>query len=465
MFALFWPVVYVGGLWLIGRVTGCNVDIANGVFRFVLRWARVVDMDRALVSLQWEGADWWPTLVIKDIVASKWIMDLVNHYMHGPIPMKVELCTVAELRAPLSLVRLSSKGSFRGELRGLRCFGRRTHEDEWDEAKYYTKSIRFRQWAADYVQALIEGTFGRNRKPWGFLVDWLINFLEFDIHNIHIRVDDRGCGHSFGIVEERFSCRPGPEQPESLGATPHHFELEGLVFYCDPHNDPQQSPTHPALQVRRGTFVIEFPNIFRTLILNLEVAPEGRGKRLRCYGDFEDVQAVLQANQMKSFLFSCLGTFCPGKYSAWKRLVREKSARDCRPLDPAQRERYMAAFGPSPNAAAALPPNERLERAQILSALEQHMTYAEMVWLRQRARGWPMVPPPVADHPADEELLEGIDSTAESYAAMEAFARRVQWLKFRAWAKSTCLREIYVERCTARGFAVRLLDRAVPGRD
>ena len=51
------------------------------------------------------------------------------------------------------------------------------------------------------------------------------------------------------------------------------------------------------LQVEEGTFRVEFPDIFRTLILNREIMPGGRGKRLRVRGDFTGIVANIQANQ------------------------------------------------------------------------------------------------------------------------------------------------------------------------
>lgn len=54
-------------------------------------------------------------------------------YMHGPIPMKVESCRVEMLRACLSPAQILRQGSFQATVVGLRTFGRRTHEDEWDE--------------------------------------------------------------------------------------------------------------------------------------------------------------------------------------------------------------------------------------------------------------------------------------------------------------------------------------------
>lgn len=50
-------------------------------------------------------------------------------------------------------------------------------------------------------------------------------------------------------------------------------------------------------QVEEGTFRFEFPDIFRTLILNREIMPGGRGKRLRVRGDVTGIVANIQANQ------------------------------------------------------------------------------------------------------------------------------------------------------------------------
>lgn len=60
-----------------------------------------------------------------------------ERYMHGPIPMKVESCRVEVLRACLSPLQILRQGSFQAELTGLRTFGRRTHEDEWDEVRIW----------------------------------------------------------------------------------------------------------------------------------------------------------------------------------------------------------------------------------------------------------------------------------------------------------------------------------------
>lgn len=52
---------------------------------------------------------------------------------------------------------------------------------------YYEKALRFHRWAADYVQSLIEGTYGRRMKTWGGIVDSLINNLTFETRDVHLR--------------------------------------------------------------------------------------------------------------------------------------------------------------------------------------------------------------------------------------------------------------------------------------
>lgn len=52
---------------------------------------------------------------------------------------------------------------------------------------YYEKAIRFRRWAADHVQSLVEGTYGRRMKAWGGIVDSLINNLMFETRDLHLR--------------------------------------------------------------------------------------------------------------------------------------------------------------------------------------------------------------------------------------------------------------------------------------
>lgn len=55
--------------------------------------------------------------------------------MHGPIPMKIESCRAEMVRACLSPAQLLRVGSVQATVIGLRAFGRRTHEDEWDEVR------------------------------------------------------------------------------------------------------------------------------------------------------------------------------------------------------------------------------------------------------------------------------------------------------------------------------------------
>lgn len=52
---------------------------------------------------------------------------------------------------------------------------------------YYEKAIRFRRWAADHVQSLVEGTYGRRMKVWGGIVDSLINNVAFESRDLHLR--------------------------------------------------------------------------------------------------------------------------------------------------------------------------------------------------------------------------------------------------------------------------------------
>lgn len=61
--------------------------------------------------------------------------NLCNRYMHGPIPMKIEICKADSVRVCLSPAQLLRLGSFQSKIVGLKAFGRRTHEDEWDEVR------------------------------------------------------------------------------------------------------------------------------------------------------------------------------------------------------------------------------------------------------------------------------------------------------------------------------------------
>lgn len=64
------------------------------------------------------------------------------------------------------------------------------------------------------------------------------------------RVDDRWEGHSFGLMVDRCQCSPGVKETESMGATPHEFVVNGVLFYVDAHNEVSRSPECPAVLVR-----------------------------------------------------------------------------------------------------------------------------------------------------------------------------------------------------------------------
>lgn len=55
--------------------------------------------------------------------------------MHGPIPLKVESCRAEMVRVCLSPVQMLRVGSVQATVIGARVFGRRTHEDEWNEVR------------------------------------------------------------------------------------------------------------------------------------------------------------------------------------------------------------------------------------------------------------------------------------------------------------------------------------------
>ena len=67
---------------------------------------------------------------------------------------------------------------------------------------------------------------------------------------LDFRIDDRFNGHCFGMFLDTFDCKPGVREPESLGATPHEFVVEGVLFYVDPHNEIALSPQCTAMTVR-----------------------------------------------------------------------------------------------------------------------------------------------------------------------------------------------------------------------
>ncbi|CAN0101714.1 unnamed protein product, partial [Discosporangium mesarthrocarpum] len=170
---------------------------------------------------------------------------------------------------------------------------------------------------------------------------------------------------------------------------------------------------------------------------------------------------------MKSYLFSLLGTFCPYKYSAWKRAIREQCAKDCRPLSPGQRGMYTRAYG-TWRAEKRLSRAGKKARLAQLEALEARMTYQEMMWLRKEARGWSLSgmgeePPP--DAPLDPDMMEGVDEGHPQFDDICAFAARTQGLKLAAWEISTCLREILVETVVLRRLEVQLLQKGIEERD
>ena len=67
-----------------------------------------------------------------------------------------------------------------------------------------------------------------------------------------LRIDDRFNGHCFGLFIDVFDCKPGVKEEESLGATPHDFSVDGMLFYVDPHNEIALSPQCTAMTVRTG---------------------------------------------------------------------------------------------------------------------------------------------------------------------------------------------------------------------
>lgn len=79
--------------------------------------------------------------------------------MHGPIPMKVESCRAEMLRACLSPAQILRQGSFQATVVGLRTFGRRTHEDEWDEVRARASGVWF---ACRSIAQVVQGLSARS---------------------------------------------------------------------------------------------------------------------------------------------------------------------------------------------------------------------------------------------------------------------------------------------------------------
>jgi hypothetical protein len=170
------------------------------LLHYGLACSRAVDPN-VQISLQWQSDASWPTLVLEDLRASAWLRQLVNRYMHGPIPTKVESCTIQSLS--FDLQHLRQHRSISATLTGLKCLGRRTHEDEWDEARFYDKVVNNRRWAADFTQGLVErcerarlrrvrGSSPeqpqiRFNKWWAWLADAFVRNLSFDARDVHLR--------------------------------------------------------------------------------------------------------------------------------------------------------------------------------------------------------------------------------------------------------------------------------------
>jgi hypothetical protein len=171
----------------------CSVAVLR-LLRYGICYSRALDPS-VTISLQWQTDTLWPVIVLDDVRASDWLRELVNRYMHGLIPTKVESCAIQ--RFTLHLSNLSAT------LTGLVILGRRTHEDEWDEARFYDKVVKNRRWAADFTQGLIEKaararqrtTAGsspeeppvRFNKWWAWMADAAVRRLAFDARDVHLR--------------------------------------------------------------------------------------------------------------------------------------------------------------------------------------------------------------------------------------------------------------------------------------
>ena len=83
---------------------------------------------------------------------------------------------------------------------------------------YYEKAIRFRRWAADHVQSLIEGTYGRRMKAWGGIVDSFINNIMFETRDLHLR-QEQTCQEG-----STFTLEPLQHRTPEMGTK--HLEFE-----------------------------------------------------------------------------------------------------------------------------------------------------------------------------------------------------------------------------------------------
>ena len=73
----------------------------------------------SIMRIKWDFIT--PILIIENCQISESTIELVNWFMHGPIPLKLELVRIEKLNLPLSLWAMLSRGSLAVDICGLQC--------------------------------------------------------------------------------------------------------------------------------------------------------------------------------------------------------------------------------------------------------------------------------------------------------------------------------------------------------
>jgi hypothetical protein len=340
---------------------------------------------------------------------------------------------------------------------GVLCLWRRTYERDWDDRRYYARQVWLRRWAAEFAVASLRGKRAMNaiqrRRWWGGMADRIGNQLQYNCAGVHIRFEDSEGAVSFGVVVHSLTAAPRKTVAASLGAIPRLITWHNIAFYLDPI-DPGKSPrhgmgmdptpSHPFLLFDEGSMVLEFPNVFTTLLKRTSARPGGRGKRQRARVTFSGAVFMMHPRQMSDFIIFCSEAFGKGEYCAWKRNIRKRARTDCRPLGPSAKMAYLAAVRGNDHA--------------IVESLEQRMSFSDMVVLRKEALRVNVSCMKEGDQ-VDQEFMSSLDVGLLRGGMEEAerFARVLQLHRHVAWEPYTAMREVLIEHFLIRGLEVRLL--------
>ena len=224
------------------------------------------------------------------------------------------------------------------------------------------------------------------------------------------------------------------------GAVLRRIEAKQLILYVDPtlavrntaaadslkeEAEEEHEASHIHLcEIARVTIQLELPDVGAVLCA-FGPRPEGKKRRLTINGAICGLRGQLRPAQMHHFVFHLLHVFFGGAYRAWRSAIIQKHREeDCRRLREGEREHYLtldrqlqslegrsppvaivggaegreglAAAAAAAAAVGALPPvlssrevaAKKQELKEGLSALEEVMSYAEILHLRCQAREW-----------------------------------------------------------------------------